>query len=65
MKDDFNWVRRVITNSENKPIHIDALITISDLFKKKWAHYENDRKYRDTYLLYISYLRVTLNSLKN
>jgi hypothetical protein len=63
MKEDFNWLRKVFKNPSNNTKHFESLYALSELFKKKWKHYEKDPKHKSTYSLYVSYLRITLKSI--
>lgn len=65
MKNDFNWLRKVIFNKGNMPKHYDAIIKLSLLFKIKWEHNVNNPKYRNTYLIYTSYLRLCIKRMYN
>lgn len=63
MKEDFNWLRKVFKNPGNNTRHFESLYMLSELFKKKWKHYEKDPKYKGSYSLYVSYLKITLKSM--
>lgn len=65
MTTDFNWLCKIILNKNNKSKHYDALIKLVSLFKLKWKHNEKDPRYRDTYLLYVAYLKRGVNRLRD
>lgn len=65
MKNDFNWLRKIILSKENKPQHYDAIIKLVFLFKQKWGHNLNDPKYRDSYSLYVTYLKMSVKRMCN
>jgi hypothetical protein len=65
MKNDFNWLRKIISNKENKPQHYDAIIKLISLFKLKWGHNANNPKYQYAYTLYIAYLKMSVKRMCN
>lgn len=58
MKDDFNWVRKIVSNKDNKCIHYDGLKNIIEAFAHKWA--DESISNHDLYWTYVNYLRLKL-----
>lgn len=65
MKKDFIWVRKVILNNDNRTIHYESLITLIELFSIKWRHAEKDPRFKEAYLSYKSFLKLTLRHQYN
>ena len=63
MKEDFNWLKLVLHHPNNSLKHFNSIHNLIELFKKKWKHYENHAVYKNSYSLYVSYLRMTFKSL--
>lgn len=65
MKNDFNWLRQIILNKNNKPQHYDAIIKLVFLFKQKWLHNLNKSNYCDAYSFYTTYLKMSVKRMCN
>lgn len=65
MKNDFNWLRKIISNKNNKPQHYDAVFKLVFLFKQKWQHNLNEHKYHNAYSLYTAYLKMSVKRMRN
>ena len=46
MKQDYEFVYRVLTNKKNTRKHYPALTTLLDLFKSKWKENKDTRLYK-------------------
>jgi len=58
IKDDFYWVKRVISSEKNKCIHYDGLKNLTANFANKWKHIS--KKHPDLYHSYVNYLSLKL-----
>jgi len=56
MKNDYEFLLRVINNQDNKLIHYPALKNLIDIWKNKWS----DHKDTNVYSVYTYSLNVTL-----
>jgi hypothetical protein len=65
MKKDFIWVRKVILNKDNKSIHYDSLVNLILLFSDKWQHLEKDPRFKEAYISYKTFLKLTLRHQYN
>jgi|688.fasta_scaffold159915_2 hypothetical protein len=65
MKQDFIWVRKVILNNDNRTAHYDSLLRLIELFTLKWKHNEKDPRFRDAYVSYKAFLKLTLKQQYN
>ena len=58
MKDDFIWVRKILSSKDNKCTHYNALKNLIEAFSYKWK-VESERS-PDIYWAYVNYLRLKL-----
>lgn len=58
MKEDFEWVRRVIANENNRIIHYEAIKNLVGNFASKWKGKVNSSP--DVYHQYVNYLKLKL-----
>jgi len=58
IKRDFEWVRKVIANENNRYIHYDGIKTLIRNFSLKWKHIS--KRHPDLYHSYVNYLSLKL-----
>lgn len=58
IKSDFNWVKKVLLDKNNKCIHYDSLKRLVENFSNKWIHIKSENP--DLYWVYVNYLTLKL-----
>ena len=54
MKEDFHWVRKVLTHKGNEIKHYESLKHLIELFRRKWNNRGGE------FIMYVTFLEMTL-----